>query len=76
MESKSSTAMAFFFYIPNLLVAEVFIRTRGIHRRPPIRSAAVILVSAATIFVAVGTYYFTVYHWGPLILARIIGRSV
>ena len=68
--------MSFFFYIPNLLVAEVFIRTRQMHIRPAMRSTAVLLVSATTIFVAVGTYYFTVYHWGPRILAPIIGRSV
>jgi hypothetical protein len=68
--------MAFFFYIPNLLVAEMFIRTREMQVRPAIRSTAVLLVSATTIFVAVGTYYFTAYHWGPRILARIIARSV
>ena len=68
--------MAFFFYIPNLLVAEAFIRMPEIRIRPPIRPAAVILVSAATVFVAVGTYYFTAYHWGPRILARVIGSSV
>ena len=67
--------MAFFFYIPNLLVAEVFIRTREMHLRPA-RPTAVLLVSATTLFVAVGTYYFTAYQWGPRILARIIGRSV
>jgi len=65
--------MSFFFYIPNLLVAEVFIRTRQMHIRPAMRSTAVLLVSATTIFVAVGTYYFTVYHWGPRILARLVG---
>ena len=68
--------MVFFFYIPNLLVAEVFIRTRKMHVRPAMRPIAVLLVSATTIFVAVGTYYFTAYQWGPRILARIIGRSV
>jgi len=65
--------MAFFFYIPNLLVAEAFIRTRPMHTRPAMRPTAVVLVSAITIFVAVGTYYFTVYHWGPRILARLVG---
>jgi len=68
--------MAFFFYIPKLLLAEVFIRTREMHVRPATRPIAVLLVSATTIFVAVGTYYFTAYHWGPMILARIIGRSI
>ena len=69
-------AMAFFFYIPNLLVAEVFIRTRHMHVRRATRPAAVLLMSATAIFVAVGTYYFTAYHWGPRILVRIIGGSV
>ena len=68
--------MVFFFYIPNLLVAEVFIRTRKMHVRPAMRPIAVVLVSAITIFVTVGTYYFVAYHWGPRILARVIGRSI
>jgi hypothetical protein len=32
-----------------------------------------VLVTAITIFAAVGTYYFTVYHWGHRILARLVG---
>lgn len=64
--------MSFFFYIPNLIVAEAFIRARWLHARPSARIAAALLLSAATAFVAVGTYYFTAYHWGPAILKRFL----
>jgi hypothetical protein len=64
--------MAFFFYIPNLLVAEVFIRARRLRARPVTRIGAALLLSSATAFVAIGTYYFTAYHWGPAILKRFL----
>jgi len=60
--------MSFFFYVPNLIVAEAFIRARRLRARPSARIAAALLLSGATAFVALGTYYFTAYHWGPAIL--------
>jgi Predicted membrane protein (DUF2306) len=68
--------MAFFFYIPNLIVAELFIRTQQLRLGPAMRLGAALFVSAATTFVAVGTYYFTAYYWGPHILVRIVGTSL
>jgi hypothetical protein len=64
--------MSFFFYIPNLVVAEAFIRARRLRARPSARIAAALLLSGATAFVAIGTYYFTAYHWGPGILKRFL----
>jgi uncharacterized membrane protein len=60
--------MAFFFYLPNLLVAEVFIRL-GKRRTPPIvnfLTAFVLLL--LTGFLVLGTYYFTKMLWGPAIV--------
>jgi hypothetical protein len=60
--------MAFFFYIPNLLVAEVFIRQQKY--TPPafvnILSAVVLLLMTA--FLMTGTYFFTKFYWGPAII--------
>jgi hypothetical protein len=64
--------MSFFFYIPNLIVAEAFIRARRLRARPSARIGAALLLSGATVFVAIGTYYFTAYHWGPGILKRFL----
>lgn len=60
--------MAFFFYIPNLLVVELFIRS-GKYRTPPVLnllSAVVLLL--VTGFLLLGTYFFTKYYWGPAIV--------
>lgn len=63
--------MAFFFYIPNLLVAEAFIRARVATSRPALRLAASGALVLATGFLLLGTYYFTKIYWGPAILGRL-----
>jgi hypothetical protein len=60
--------MAFFFYLPNLLVVEVFIRARAYTAAPIQRLLAAFVLLIATGFLLVGTYYFTLYYWGPAIL--------
>jgi hypothetical protein len=60
--------MAFFFYLPNLLVVEVFIRARAYTATPIQRLLAAFVLLIATGFLLVGTYYFTLYYWGPAIL--------
>ena len=65
--------MAFFFYLPNLAVAEAFIRARLPAAAPAVQLAAAGVLAGATGFVALGTYYFTRYYWGPAILARVWG---
>lgn len=65
--------MAFFFYLPNLVVAEFFIRGRRSRSAPALRWTASALLALATVFLLVGTYYFTKIYWGPAILSRLIG---
>jgi hypothetical protein len=70
-DGKFDVVMTVFFYIPNLIVAEVFIRARDVHASPLTKGVAALVLGLATLFVTVGTYYFTAYHWGPPIVARI-----
>jgi len=65
--------MAFFFYVPNLLITEVFIRARRITAPPALRLAAAGVLTAATSFLVLGTYFFTTFLWGPVILQRLFG---
>ncbi|QJW88878.1 DUF2306 domain-containing protein [Spirosoma taeanense] len=62
------SVMAFFFYIPNLLVAEVFIRARSYKASLVLRFSASLVLLLATGFLLLGTYYFTLYYWGPAIV--------
>lgn len=62
--------MAFFFYVPNLIVAELFIRGRRVAASPASRIVAALVLLVAAGFVGLGTYYFTLYAWGPGILSR------
>jgi hypothetical protein len=64
--------MDFFFFVPNLIVAEVFVRARRLQAGTALRIGASVLLSAAALFVAVASYYFTVYHWGPAITRRLL----
>jgi uncharacterized membrane protein len=65
--------MAFFFYVPNLLVAEAFIRARRITASPSLRLAASVLLAGVTGFLLLGTYFFTMYLWGPAIVHGLLG---
>jgi uncharacterized membrane protein len=60
--------MTFFFWVPNLLVAEFFIRssTRQLPRWVQVSGSALVLT--AILFIAVGTYHSTRFLWGPVIL--------
>ena len=62
--------MSFFFYVPNLVIAEIYIHTNGTHR-PAVRLtlATVFLLGAA--MTAISTFYFTRGYWGPGILAAL-----
>jgi hypothetical protein len=62
--------MAFFFYVPNLLVVEAYIRAQSAVS-PQIKRAAAVLFAASTGFLVLGTYYFTKLYWGPAILHRL-----
>jgi hypothetical protein len=66
--------MSFFFYVPNLLVAEWFLRARRKSRHPAWQWSASALLMLATLVVAVGSYYFLRYYWGPGILDALAGK--
>lgn len=63
--------MAFFFYIPNLLVVEAFVRARSYKASPALRLSASFVLLFATGFLLIGTYFFTLYYWGPAIMTWI-----
>ncbi|GAB3266915.1 DUF2306 domain-containing protein [Larkinella harenae] len=65
--------MAFFFYIPNLVVVEAYIRARAYRASPWLRLVAASMLLGATGFLVIGTYYFTLYYWGPAIMGWITG---
>jgi hypothetical protein len=60
--------MAFFFYIPNLALAELLIRSGKSKANPVSRISTAAALNAATLIVVIGTYYFLRYYWGPGIL--------
>jgi Predicted membrane protein (DUF2306) len=65
--------MAFFFFVPNLMVAEISIRApQLLWTRPVARLGAALAFCGASAFLALGTYYFTAYHWGPQIMKRVL----
>ncbi len=63
--------MSFFFYVPNLLLAELFIRAKRMPSHPVFRISTALALNLATCVVVVGTYYFTRYYWGPGIVLRL-----
>jgi hypothetical protein len=62
--------MDFFFYLPNLVVAELAIRARPRSMGAPARIGASVVVSIATAFVLLATYFFARYEWLPAIVRR------
>ncbi len=65
--------MAFFFYVPNLLLVELLLRSSGKEAWFGARLAASAAFVAATGFLLLGTYYFTRFYWGPAILQWLAG---
>lgn len=65
--------MAFFFYVPNLVVAEWFIRARQARASIGLQHGVATVLALATIFIVTGTWFFTRYYWGPAIIAPWIG---
>lgn len=63
--------MAFFFYLPNLALAELFLRMRRLSA-PVLRCAAIGALNLATLVVALGSYYFIRFYWGPGIVHSLI----
>lgn len=64
--------MVFFFYAPNLIVAEVFIRTGRKGQGAVANFGAVVLLLAASTFVIAVTWIFTANIWGPRMVSSFI----
>lgn len=60
--------MDFFFYIPNLIVAEIVIRRKAKTQSGIKHLIFGCILLTASGFIGLGTYYFTLYYWGPSIL--------
>lgn len=65
--------MDFFFYLPNLLVAEVFIGRYEIMRTPAAKRLAIVGIFITTAFLVLATFFFTKRFWGPAIIGLITG---
>jgi hypothetical protein len=63
--------MAFAFYLPNLLVVELYLRVRRLPASRAVRWVAVAALLAATAFLLLGTFFFTTELWGPAIVDRL-----
>jgi hypothetical protein len=60
--------MDFFFYIPNLVIAEMFIRARRSEGSVLVRWGASAGLAASAVLVGLATFFFTAFIWGPGIL--------
>ena len=67
--------MSFFFYLPNLAVAELFLRAGGMLSHRVLRIFTVIVLNAANVLVIVGTYNIVHDYWGPAIIRFLMGRA-
>lgn len=67
--------MAFFFYLPNLAVAELFIRGRREQLGSRAQASALVAMVMACAFVLLATWTFTTDFWGPGIVRGITGAS-
>lgn len=67
--------MSFFFYVPNLILAELFIRAQKLPSHPIFRMSTAMILSLATLIVLIGTYYFSRYYWGPGIIGDLSGKA-
>lgn len=63
--------MMFFFYVPNLIVAETFIRSRQQDRGAAIDLGTAVVLLAASLFIIVATWTFTVRSWAPRMVSGI-----
>jgi hypothetical protein len=65
--------MDFFFYVPNLIVAEMLIRVRQSGGRMPGAGMLRVALIVATCMLVISTALFTRSYWGPHIVARFAG---
>lgn len=65
--------MMFFFYVPNLIIAEFFIRARGSRTSAALSLVAAALLLAATAFVVLATWLFSRGAWIPRAISGVAG---
>jgi len=65
--------MSFFFYLPNLAVAELFIRAGKLRSNRAFRVSAVIVLNAANVLLIVATYNIVHDYWGPAVIRCLWG---
>jgi hypothetical protein len=58
------------FFVPPLIVAELFIRARRERASMASRVSAAVALSAGALFIGYATYFFTMFGWGPAMLVR------
>jgi hypothetical protein len=66
-------AMDVGFYLPNLVVAEAFIRARAASRHPALQAGGAALVALAAALIALATWKFATLYWLPGIALRLAG---
>ena len=60
--------MSFFFFIPNLFVAEIVIGKLDFFKKPIVQLIGAFLLFMVSIFLTIGSYYFIKHLWGPAIM--------
>ena len=60
--------MAFFFYAPNLLVAEAYLRGRSEQAGAVVKVAGSVVMGLASCLLVVATYFFATKYWWPAIV--------
>ncbi|MEM8527590.1 MAG: DUF2306 domain-containing protein [Bacteroidota bacterium] len=60
--------MDFAFYIPNLIIAEIFIRKQQVLQSVPLKIGATLILSVSTGLLVLATYFFTLHYWSPPII--------
>jgi hypothetical protein len=67
--------MSFLFYLPNLAVAELFLRAGGVLSRSVFRISTAIVLNLASLLLLVGTYNIVHDYWGLAIIRFLLGRA-
>lgn len=60
--------MSFFFYLPNLIVAEIIIAEYQFFKKPIVQLTGAFILFLVSAFLTIGTYYFIQHLWGPAIM--------
>jgi hypothetical protein len=58
------------FFVPPLIVAEMFVRARRNQATTAGRMGATVTLGFSALFIAYATFFFTAFGWGPAILMR------